>query len=89
MNHRITDMLECYCPHILKTPKKIMISCTKMSSTLFAVIDSGLKPTSTSPLTLLKLFKTICIPRALFGCELMSNLSRTEMNVLEVTYRFC
>ena len=58
-----------------------------MRSTLFAIIGSGLKPSTTSPLTLLKLFKIVC--RALFGCELMSNLSHTEMNMLEVTYRFC
>ena len=73
----------------LKNTEKIMNSCTKMRSTLFAIIGSVLKPTSTSPLTLLKLFKTVCIPRALSGCELMSNLSRTEMNMLEVTNRFC
>ena len=73
----------------MKNTELILTSCQKMRSSFFSLIGSGLRPSTTSPLTLLKLFKTVCIPRALFGCELNSNLSQSELNMLEVTYRFC
>ena len=73
----------------LKNTEKISVSCQKMRSCFFALVGSGLKPGTTSPLTLLKLFKSVCLPRALYGCELMTNLTRSETNMLEVTYRFC
>ena len=73
----------------MKNTELISTSCQKMRSSFFSLIGSGLRPSTTSPLTLSKLFKTVCIPRALFGCELNSNLSQSELNMLEVTYRFC
>ena len=73
----------------LKNTEKISVACQKMRSCFFALVGSGLKPGTTSPLTLLKLFKSVCLPRALYGCELMTNLTRSETNMLEVTYRFC
>ena len=38
---------------------------------------------------ILNIYKSMCLPRALNGCELMTNLTRSETNILEVTYRFC
>ena len=60
-----------------------------MRSTLFSIVGSGLRPECTSPLTMWKLFKTVCIPRSLFGCELMTFSTRNGINMLEITYRFC
>lgn len=73
----------------MKNTEVISTACQKLRSSFFALVGSGLQPGSTSPLTLFKLFKSICIPRGLFSCELMSNLSKCEINMLEVTYRFC
>ena len=60
-----------------------------MRSTLFFIVGSGLRPECTNPLTMWKLFKTVCIPRSLFGCELMTFSTRYGINMLEITYRFC
>ena len=45
--------------------------------------------TYTCPLTTLRLFKSVCIPRALYVCELWTCLSSTDLQMLEVTFRFC
>ena len=41
------------------------------------------------PLTLVKLYKAIVLPSALFGCELWTNVSDTEYKMLEKMQRFC
>ena len=40
-------------------------------------------------LTMLKLYKTSVLPRALFGCELLNVISKTDMQLLEVAQHFC
>ena len=42
-----------------------------------------------NPLTYLKLYKTITLTSALFGCELWHTLSKTEKNMLERMQRYC
>ena len=42
-----------------------------------------------NPLTLLKLYRTSVLPRALFGCELWSAISKTDMQQLEIAQHFC
>ena len=42
-----------------------------------------------NPLTLLKLYKTSVLPRALFGCELWNPISKTDMKQQEVAQHFC
>jgi hypothetical protein len=42
-----------------------------------------------NPLTGLKLYKTIVMPSSLFGCELWTELSNTEILMLERMQRFC
>ena len=69
----------------MKKTDRIILACQKLRT----IIGSAMKPSITSPLTLLNLFHTVCMPRGLFGCELMNNLTLTEVNVLETTYRFC
>ena len=48
------------------------------------VHSNGLNPTSS-----MKLYTSVILPRALFGCELWSNVSRASMLKLKVAHRFC
>ena len=73
----------------MKKTDRILLACKKLQTSFFTIIGSGMKPSITSPLTLLHLFHTVCMPRRLFGCELMNYITLTEVNMLETTYRFC
>ena len=73
----------------MKKTDRMLNATQKMRSSFFAIVGSGMTPSTTSPLTLLRLFNSVCIPRSLFGCELMNDLTTTELNMLETTYRFC
>ena len=42
-----------------------------------------------SPLTLLKLYRTSVLPRALFGCEMWNIILQTDMQQLEIAHHFC
>ena len=67
---------------------RVMNATRRMRSSFFAIVGSGMTPSTTSPLTLF-LFNSVCIPCSLFGCELMDDLTTTEVNMLETTYIFC
>ena len=51
--------------------------------------DDGLHPSNINPLTIVKTFQSVCLPRGLYGCELWSNITSRELHMLEVTLRFC
>ena len=69
--------------------ERTLTASRKLRATFFSIIGAGVSPSNTSPLTSLKLFNCICIPRALYGCELWSTLTFTDMQMIETTYRFC
>ena len=72
----------------MKKTDRILLACQKLRTSFFTIIGSGMKPSITSHLTLLHLFHTVCMPRGLFGCELMNNLTLTEVNMMETTNPF-
>ena len=74
------------------TTKKSSISvtktlCRKGRGIMLSLHRVGLG--DLNPLTYTKLYKTIVLPSALFGCELWSNISETEYEMLERMQRFC
>ena len=42
-----------------------------------------------NPITGLKIYQRIVLPGALYGCELWSDLTRTEIKMLETAHKFC
>ena len=58
-------------------------------NTFFSLGGSGLHPFNINPLTIVKTFQSVCLPRGLYGCELWSNTTCLEIHMLEVTLRFC
>ena len=41
---------------------------TDRKKSLFSLIGAGLHPSRVNPSTIIKAFKSICLPRGLFGC---------------------
>ena len=72
-----------------KHTKRTLNATIKLRKTFFSIVGAGINPSNTCPLTTLRLFKSVCIPRALYGCELWTCLSSTDLQMLEVTFRFC
>lgn len=74
---------------IMQNTERTVLASRKIRNAFFAVIGTGLHPSNVNPLTILKAFQSICIPRGLFGSELWCNMTSKEYNILETTQRFC
>ncbi len=62
---------------------------SKMKSTAMMLLKSGCHRDGLNPITSSNLIRSVCLPRALFGCELWSGLNKAEVIALERAQRFC
>ena len=61
----------------------------KLRKTFFTTINCGIYENGLHPLSALHLYKTIVLPKALYGCELWSSLTSEHILMLEIAHRFC
>ena len=61
-------------------------SCRKGRSSCFAL--KGINCKSTSPLVLIRLYKSIVLPTMLYGCEMWSNLKTADYATLNLSQHF-
>ena len=61
----------------------------KLRGTFFCILNSGIHPGGFNPTTLLKLYKSIVIPKALYGCELWNSVQAASLQQLERAHRLC
>ena len=62
----------------------------KLKGTFLSLVNSGiLNHGALHPLTRKTIYKSIALPKALYGCENWDNLNDTELLLLERTHRFC
>ena len=64
-------------------------ACIRLRGTLLAIANSGLCSDSLNPLTLYKIYKSVVIPKALYGCELWNSISKSSLLELEKSHLFC
>jgi hypothetical protein len=64
-------------------------SSSKLRKTFYSIINCGIYDDGIHPLSAIKLYKTIVLPRALYGSELWSDLNQDHMSTLEIAHRFC
>ena len=62
---------------------------TKFGSTFFGIFNSGLHPDGLIPLTLVVIYQTVVLPKALYGCELWNYIQSSTMLRLERAHREC
>ena len=60
-----------------------------LRASFFTLQHSGIHPNGINPITATKLYTTIAIPRALYGCELWNALTPTTTTQLETVHHFC
>ena len=73
------------------TVQRTKIACRKGRGTMASICTNGVLCGNKmiNPITCLKLYKTIAVTSALYGCEVWSNLCGTEKLMLERFQRFC
>ena len=77
------------CNKFMKSSISIDDSCHKLKSTLLGLLNVGVHENGLRPFTSLKLYKSIVLPKALYGCELWSEINKTQSAQLERAHRFC
>ena len=53
-----------------------------------SIMSTGIRPGGINPIVGANVWLTIGLPRMLYGCELWSNLTKTEVDILNRTHRF-
>ena len=61
----------------------------KLKSTLLSLGNCGVHEEGLNPITSKHIYKTIVLPKALYGCEIWDNLSTKHLNMLKMAHRFC
>ena len=73
----------------LRTVERTLTACRKLRGTFVSIVEVGLHPHSMNPITGRKNYERIVLPSALYGCLLWSDLTRTEIKMLETAHKFC
>ena len=63
--------------------------CSKIKSTYLYLVNSGIQADRLHPFTSNKVYKSIVLPKALYGSEMLFNLSKTDILTMEKCHRFC
>ncbi len=69
--------------------ENIKKACKTGKGTFLSLAGAGVRPKGLNPLTSSVLYKSIVLPRALYGCELWNCITNTDMLMLERMHRFC
>ena len=76
------------CNKYLKLNANIKDCTDKLKGTFMGIANCGLF-SDLNPLSCIKLYKSVVLPKALYGCESWSNLSENGITQLERAHRFC
>ena len=73
----------------LSMSEAVSEACRKLKSTFFSITKNGLSPRGLNPLTFASIYKTVVLPKAIYGCELWNTLSTSNVSQLEKAHRLC
>ena len=73
----------------METPGDIASVVHSLRGTFLSLQSWGVHSGGMNPISSMKLYTSVVLPRALFGCEMWSSISRASMLKLEVAHRFC
>ena len=77
------------CDSLLTDRQNIDNASSKLRWTMLSLLNNGINPDTNNPLTLRTLYYSCVIPKALYGSELWSCLSNSDMLRLERSHRVC
>ncbi len=64
-------------------------ACSKLRKTYFSLADCGVHRHGLHPITIKRIYESVVLPRALFGCELWNTMTDTHIQSLERVHRQC
>ena len=68
--------------------ERTLNACRSLRGTVMSMLHNGVHPAVLNPLVRAKIIRQVCYPKALYGCELWGELSKTETLMLERTHRY-
>ncbi len=77
------------CDKNMNLKTNISESCSKLRKTYFSLNNCGAHAQGLNPITVKHLYQTIVLPKALYGCELWSGITETQVQSLERAHRQC
>ena len=77
------------CNPYLSTAKNIDDACIRLRGSYMGLCAKGISPERLSPSTLMTVFNSAILPKALYGCELWNNNSATDLARLSTAQKFC
>ncbi len=89
--HECTDYthLGIVCEKEMGNRENASIGALKLRATFLGLINSGIHQHGLHPLTSMKIYDRLVIPRGLYGCELWNELCTNDLLLLERSHRFC
>ena len=72
-----------------KSTNVAITAAQKLKASLMSIVGPGLQPHYFNPVCAFRLYKLVCISRALYGSELWTNLTDSDLLILERAHRFC
>ena len=77
------------CNKYLTNKDNVKQICSKIKCTYLSLVNSGIQADGLHPLTSNKIYKTVVLPKALYGSEMLYNVSNSDILSMEQCHRFC
>ena len=72
----------------LRQPVDISAILRTLRGTFLSLTTCGLHPNGINPISAMKLYTSVILPKALYSCELWNNINSKAMSELEIAHRF-
>ena len=73
----------------LRQPGDISAILRTLRGTFLSLTTCGLHPNGFYPISAMKLYTSVVLPKALYSCELWNSINSKAMSDLEIAQRFC
>ena len=77
------------CDKYMSIDENIKLACNKLRGTFLSLVNCGIYEDGLNPLTSRRIYNSVVLPKALYGCELWSNMQSSHIVSLERAHRFC